>query len=81
MEPHPTEIGEQGAKGGRRDLAARFWEHHIRDEDDFRRHVEYCWVNPVKHGYVDEPEEWPYSYAVGRGLPRRGARFEPGMAG
>ncbi|MEL7150154.1 MAG: transposase [Pseudomonadota bacterium] len=59
----------------------RFWEHHIRDEDDYRAHVEYCWVNPVKHGYVNEPDEWPYSYAVGRGLPRRGARFEPGMAG
>ncbi|NNL36301.1 MAG: transposase [Silicimonas sp.] len=23
----------------------RFWEHHIRDEADFRAHVEYCWVN------------------------------------
>ena len=39
----------------------RFWEHHIRDEDDYRAHVEYCWFNPVKHGYVDEPEEWPFS--------------------
>ena len=45
----------------------RFWEHHIRDEADFAAHVEYCWINPVKHGYVDDPEEWPYSYAVGRG--------------
>jgi len=59
----------------------RFWEHNIRDERDYRAHVEYCWVNPVKHGFVNEPEEWPYSYAVGRGLPRRGARFEPGVAG
>ena len=24
-------------------------------------HVRYCWLNPVKHGYVDDPEEWPYS--------------------
>lgn len=39
----------------------RFWEHHIRDEADYRAHVEYCWFNPVKHGYVDRPEDWPFS--------------------
>ena len=39
----------------------RFWEHHIRDEADYAAHVEYCWFNPVKHGYVDNPEDWPYS--------------------
>ncbi len=39
----------------------RFWEHHIRDEADMAAHVQYCWVNPVKHGLVDRPEAWPYS--------------------
>lgn len=39
----------------------RFWEHHIRDEEDMATHVNYCWVNPVKHGFVARPEEWPYS--------------------
>lgn len=39
----------------------RFWEHHIRDEADYRAHVEYCWMNPVKHGFVERPEDWPYS--------------------
>ena len=39
----------------------RFWEHHIRDEADFRAHVRYCWINPVKHGLVESPAEWPYS--------------------
>lgn len=39
----------------------RFWEHHIRDEVDFLAHVRYCWVNPVKHGLVSEPGDWPYS--------------------
>src|SRR5699024_3794864 len=28
----------------------RFWEHVIRDDDDWRRHVEYIHYNPVKHG-------------------------------
>ncbi len=39
----------------------RFWEHHIRDAEDFRAHVRYCWINPVKHGLVSDPAEWPYS--------------------
>jgi putative transposase len=39
----------------------RFWEHHIRDVDDHAVHLEYCWRNPVKHGLVESPEDWPYS--------------------
>lgn len=39
----------------------RYWEHHVRDEADFRAHVQYCWINPVKHGLVERPEDWPFS--------------------
>ena len=39
----------------------RFWEHCIRDERDFRAHVAYCRANPVKHGLVQHPADWPYS--------------------
>jgi len=39
----------------------RFWEHDIRDEPDFHRHLYYLHWNPVKHGYVKIPMEWPYS--------------------
>jgi len=39
----------------------RYWEHLIRDERDLRRHIEYCWFNPVKHGLVENVEDWPYS--------------------
>ena len=39
----------------------RFWEHHIRNDADYRAHVEYCWFNPVKHGFVDAPADWPFS--------------------
>jgi len=39
----------------------RFWEHWIRDEDDFKRHCDYIHYNPVKHDLVDSPAEWPYS--------------------
>ncbi len=39
----------------------RFWEHQIRDEVDFQRHVDYIHFNPVKHGWVAEVNAWPYS--------------------
>jgi putative transposase len=39
----------------------RFWEHAIRDQDDWVRHVDYIHWNPVKHGYVPSPGDWPYS--------------------
>jgi len=39
----------------------RFWEHTLRDEADLRRHVEYIHFNPVKHGWVTQVRDWPYS--------------------
>jgi putative transposase len=39
----------------------RFWEHQIRDEVDFDRHVDYIHYNPVKHGLVAAPRDWAYS--------------------
>lgn len=39
----------------------RFWEHTIRDEDDFARHVDYIHYNPVKHGLVAAVRDWPHS--------------------
>lgn len=39
----------------------RFWEHQIRDEMDFSRHVDYLHFNPVKHGLSHRVRDWPYS--------------------
>ena len=39
----------------------RFWEHQIKDEADYRAHMDYIHFNPVKHGLVDSVIEWPYS--------------------
>ena len=39
----------------------RFWEHEIRDQHDFNRHMDYIHWNPVKHGLVDRVVDWPYS--------------------
>ena len=39
----------------------RYWEHLIRNESDYRHHVEYIHYNPVKHGHVSRPADWPHS--------------------
>ena len=39
----------------------RFWEHLIRSEEDWRRHMYYIHYNPVKHGYVAKVSDWPHS--------------------
>ena len=51
----------------------RYWEHCIRDEDDFRRHLDYIHFNPVKHGFVRRSADWPHSSLprwIGRGVYR-----------
>jgi len=58
------------AKGERGIWQRRFWEHTVRDPDDFARHVDYVHFNPVKHGLVARAVDWPHSsfrQAVGRG--------------
>ncbi len=39
----------------------RYWEHRIRDENDWYRLRNYIHLNPVKHGHVQEPGDWPWS--------------------
>ena len=39
----------------------RFWERHLRDEEGLAAAVRYCWENPVRHGLVERPEDWPWS--------------------
>ena len=48
-------------KGERGIWQRRFWEHTIRDIDDFNRHVGYVHQNPIKHGLVTDLIDWPYS--------------------
>ncbi len=39
----------------------RYWEHTLRDERDFERHVDYIHINPVKHGHTTRVADWPFS--------------------
>ena len=39
----------------------RFWEHEIRNEEDFNNHIDYIHYIPVKHGHVKRARDWPFS--------------------
>jgi putative transposase len=39
----------------------RYREHTIRDDRYFSAHMDYTQYNPVKHGLVSHPADWPYS--------------------
>jgi putative transposase len=39
----------------------RFWEHALRNETDYIRHVDYIHYNPVKHGWVTRVTDWQHS--------------------
>jgi len=49
------------AKGERGIWQRRYWEHLIRDEQDFARHADYIHFNPVKHGHVTRAVDWSHS--------------------
>jgi putative transposase len=51
----------RSTKGERGIWQRRYWEHTLRDERDFERHVDYIHFNPVKHGHVRRVSDWPYS--------------------
>ena len=49
------------AKGERGIWQRRYWEHTLRDEEDWRRHMDYIHYNPVKHRHVKQVSDWPHS--------------------
>ncbi|MDT4828695.1 REP-associated tyrosine transposase [compost metagenome] len=48
-------------KGERGIWQRRFWEHRIRDDQDFARHVDYIHHNPRKHRHVECVADWRWS--------------------
>ncbi len=50
------ETGGNGAFG-----KGVFGEHLVRDGQDYRVHLDYVHINPLKHGSVKQVSDWPYS--------------------
>ncbi len=49
------------AKGERGIWQRRYWEHTLRDEKDWQRHMDYIHYNPVRHKHVEQVADWPHS--------------------
>ncbi|WP_370278441.1 transposase [Pontibacterium sp.] len=58
---HETISLSRQSKNERAIWQRRYWEHQIRDENDLNTHINYIHYNPVKHGHVLIPADWPYS--------------------
>jgi putative transposase len=60
--PETGSISSVYARRRERDIwQKRFWEHAIRDDADYEAHIDYCYINPVKHGWAEQAKDWPYS--------------------
>ena len=57
----PARRIEQAAPQQTRLWHQQVWQHRIIDDADYAAHIRYCWINPVNHGLVERPEDWPYS--------------------
>ncbi len=55
-------VSESRQKRGEHNLwQRRYWEHWIRNEEDFATHCDYIHYNPVRHGLCKIPQDWPFS--------------------
>jgi putative transposase len=61
LSPSRTRSASKIAKRERGIWQRRYWEHAIRNDADFERHVDYIHYNPVKHGLVARVVDWPHS--------------------
>lgn len=60
--PRIEHLSESRTRKGERGIwQRRFWEHALRDEADWQRHMDYIHFNPVRHGHVRRTADWPYS--------------------
>jgi putative transposase len=58
----PTSAGESRQGHGEQGIwQRRFWEHVVRDEEEYAHLCDYIHFNPVKHGHARCPHLWPHS--------------------
>jgi putative transposase len=66
---------------GGRTWQRRYYDHVIRDEQDFSRHLDYLHYNPVKHGLVAHAADWTWSslpaWQARGGYPENWGSHEP----
>jgi REP-associated tyrosine transposase len=61
LAPAPARLASKIIKREKGIWQRRYWQHAIRNDADFERHVDYTHYNPVKHGPVARVADWPFS--------------------
>jgi putative transposase len=55
-----------------------FTNHRVRDNGDYEQHRRYIHLNPVRAGFVESPQDYPYSSAhLGFSLDAAPQRLKP----
>lgn len=58
---HIQQSASRSQKGYKPIWQKRYYEHTLRDEQDYRTHFDYIHYNPVKHQLVRRTKDWQYS--------------------
>jgi len=57
---HLMQSSSRNKRGSKPIWQKRFYEHTIRNEKEYHAYVQYIRYNPVKHKYVEQPNDWKY---------------------
>ena len=77
--PAPDGVPESALKRREKGIwQRRFWEHVIRDVEDYACHRAHVLMAPVRDGLVAQPEQWPHS-SIHRDGGLRGVRHAGGV--
>ena len=58
---------------------ARFFDHVIRNDADLEENIDYIALNPVRAGYVSQPQFYPYTGFLPQLYRRRSYQQVPGQ--
>jgi putative transposase len=62
---HRSDLPDSFLKKGEKGIwQRRYWEHLIRDQEDYDRHLDYIHYNPVKHNFAISAIDWEASSFV-----------------
>jgi len=58
---HLAQSSSRKTRGYKPVWQKRYFEHCLRDENDYQRHLDYIHYNPVKHGLASRAHDWEHS--------------------
>ena len=55
----------------------QFWDRFVRHAQEFRERLDYMHLNPVRKGFVNRPQDWPWSSYNNYGLDKENIKHCP----